>query len=432
MKMRKVRKGRGLWCRTLLVAALLSFMAVLARPSFAQCEAEGALDSAGDTAIIPVQDQFTVSMVLNMIGTPGSGWISLLDELRARLGLMQRDSVMATLNQFWTHWGGAWKDMTAQLSSGINFQTLQWGRYNDTTNTLSTGLLIEKQRLKSKLQYQPTDAACRFDTLATYMTPSRETSRALENGYEWDLMKWGNNEVGSYAEFGPGNLENWMWKVYVKYFCDYRAEGGHGNAGCTADIDTKNLDVVPSKMLFSRDTVDLTKYSTRMAMLHMIYNISAYKVPMPMLKGSMNSPQGMAKTLDRREYLAKMNAVNALLYNVIADRAPGPRAPLVKDLRESMGADATSIHPSGHEVRQAFIEQLWSPAYYADLYDNPSTVAQKEVYLRAYNLMMLYDMINKQERISNVYAIQTSNILEQADATRGSVNSGAAVKTGGP
>ncbi len=47
-----------------------------------------------------------------------------------------------------------------------------------------------------------------------------------------------------------------------------------------------------------------------------------------------------------------------------------------------------------------------------NLYDNPSTIAQKELYLKAYSLVMLYDMISKQEKISNAYAIETAAILE--------------------
>jgi hypothetical protein len=73
-----------------------------------------------------------------------------------------------------------------------------------------------------------------------------------------------------------------------------------------------------------------------------------------------------------------------------------------------------NINPSLREIRASVIEQLWDPNYYKNLYDDPSTVAQKEVYLKAYGLMMLYDMISKQEKISNAYAVETANVLRHS------------------
>jgi hypothetical protein len=121
-----------------------------------------------------------------------------------------------------------------------------------------------------------------------------------------------------------------------------------------------------------------------------------------------------------------MDAVNALMYSVLADRAPGPvatpddkaRALEIQLMREQEGVTTASATPSAHEIRQAIVEQLWDPEYYKNLYDNPTTVGQKEIYLKAYNLMMLYDLIDRQEKISNVYAIETSNLLNSVDASR--------------
>ena len=74
--------------------------------------------------------------------------------------------------------------------------------------------------------------------------------------------------------------------------------------------------------------------------------------------------------------------------------------------------------PSLREIRQSIIEQLWDPNFYKNLDDNPTTTAQKELYLKAYGLVMLYDMIEKQEKISNAYAIETAALLERAQHAR--------------
>jgi hypothetical protein len=79
-----------------------------------------------------------------------------------------------------------------------------------------------------------------------------------------------------------------------------------------------------------------------------------------------------------------------------------------------MGVSTASANPSERELRQAVLEQLWDPGYYVGLGDDPSTATQKEIYLEAYNLMLLYQLVNKEEKISNVYAVQTAALLEQS------------------
>ncbi len=87
--------------------------------------------------------------------------------------------------------------------------------------------------------------------------------------------------------------------------------------------------------------------------------------------------------------------------------------------------------PASREVRRSIIEQLWDPSYYKNLYDNPSTIAQKELYLKAYGLVMLYDMISKQEKISNAYAIETANILNGSQYGRATTTASTPLQIGG-
>ena len=178
---------------------------------------------------------------------------------------------------------------------------------------------------------------------------------------------------------------------------------------------------MPSTTIFAKETIDMTNLDTRDAITELIYNITGYKAPDTIMVSALTSSIGLQQRQENREYIAQMDAIGALVYSVVADRMPGRtipgfvgEAPEIKNMRLKMGiafADA-SITPSAREIRQAIVEQLWDPGYYKELYDAPSTITQKEVYLKAYSLVMLYDMISKQEKISNAYAIQTANILE--------------------
>jgi hypothetical protein len=150
------------------------------------------------------------------------------------------------------------------------------------------------------------------------------------------------------------------------------------------------------------------------AMDSMMFNMTGYKVPDPIVSGAFGTSYGIDQIFVRREYMAQMSAVGSLLYSVVADRAPGEKAPEVQMMRKLMGVQNPSATPSVREIRRSIIEQLWDPNYYKNLYDNPSTIAQKELYLKAYGLVMLYDMISKQEKISTAYSIETADILNRA------------------
>ena len=128
-----------------------------------------------------------------------------------------------------------------------------------------------------------------------------------------------------------------------------------------------------------------------------------------------------------------MDAVGALAWSVVADRSPGKPAPEIKAIRQKSGAPEMLISdkPSRREIRQAIIEQLWDPNYYKELFDNPNTISQKELYLKAYGLVMLSDMIEKQEKISTAYAIETANMLDRHDHSRqGAVSSAPVIRKG--
>ena len=316
--------------------------------------------------------------------------------------------------------------MTKQLAAGIIDETRQILSGED--GSALTNLAREKQLLEAdaKKRYQPTPTACQFDTTARYLGRSRQTSGALTTGYALDFNKIGSNEKNSPAATGSGSLQQARWQVYKTKFCDPAANGG--KAGCTTPQPTATAAVTPSKTIFAKETIDLSSADTREAVSQLMFNITGYAAPDPVLLGAVPSAVGLQQWQENREYTAQMDAVGALAYSVIADRAPGASAPEIQALRMKGGITDASPTPSAREIRQAVIEQLWDPTYYAELYDSPQTIPQKELYLKAYSLVMLYDLIAKQEKISNVYAIETANMLDKAYKSLRSASAGAPVR----
>jgi hypothetical protein len=405
------------------IAVLCLVLCLMLPPrAFAQCENPGTASNAATA--VEADEAADVSAMVSAIK---KSWSADLTTLRTLMGLTGNngmgDMFMDKLNWFWGQWGGALKDMTAQLSAGTLDQTKQLSALNDAGNTLSTALEVQKERVAAKARYQPTVQACRFDTTATSMAASREISKALAAGYALDFLKIGNNQKNSIASTGPGGVTKARWPIYQSKFCDGNAENSK-NAGCTGTNNaTANMDVLPSRTIFSKETIDLAKDDTREAVNQMLFNITGYAAPDPIVLTALPSSTGLPQMQMNREYLAQMDAAGALAYSVVAERAPGTLAPKIKEMRERRGIMDASDKPSSREIRESIVEQLWDPDYYKDLYDNPGTIAQKELYLKAYSLVMLYDLIAKQEKISNAYAIETAIMLNNLSApVRGSVS----------
>lgn len=458
MEQHEVFSGSKLFRQAAGAACLVLFLTILPARSFAQCEPNG--DAMSTAVAIAGKEHSDVATMVNILE---ESWTDDLDALRARLGIQDQTDWNCLiggkaggcgkgggvgLNTFWQRWQSALKDSTAQLSAGTQDQSRQLGSINDASNELAAAEDEQQERLKSKLQYQPTDQACRFDTAAEYLAETELSRDALAQGFEWDFVSNANNEIGSMGQYGPGDLERNRWNLYVSTFCDYQAEDC--NSGCskvaaggactfagTGPTAYMDQDVLPTNMLFGKYTINLFNPTEVNAMDSMLFNVTGYLVPEPIVSGALGTVAGIDQMFARREYMAQMSAAGSLLYAVVADRAPGPRlssgvaapgAQEIRTMRGMMGAPNPSGDPSVREVRQSIIEQLWDPNFYKNLGDNPSTMAQKELYLKAYGLVMLYDMISKQEKISTAYAIETAALLETLQHSRAGFTSQAPVQ----
>jgi hypothetical protein len=472
-------------------ACLVVFLMAFPVRGFAQCEANNAAMNYATGVAGPTQDQAIVDMTRDSMTTkpmPGwdeIGWIADLQPMRATLNKVNRDDVMFNLNTWWARWGGrppdcdnpdftkrkgAWECWGRQVLAGILDESRQQGSITDATNEQNAAIDEQEERIRSGFNNQPTDQTCRFDTTAYSLSPARSLSYALQEGYEADFTAFGNNEKAkekeqSIAQYGPAEMQNQLWSSYVANFCDYLAE--NGNAGCKPDplppnfavppagtVDPNmqqyaDMDALPTTLLFAQDTINMRATTSLLAANQMIFNVTGYRIPDPILTGALGSVSGVEHTLDRRRYMTQMDTAAALLYSLIADRAPSPSpAPdacvsptdgkigsCIYALRQYLGVVpfvqhyinayqvgdvpppfllSANINPSLREIRASVVEQLWDPNYYKNLYDNPATVGQKEVYLKAYGLMMLYEMIEKQEKISNAYAVETANVLRHS------------------
>ena len=398
----------GIFCLVLFL--------IFPQKAFAQCESAGAVRGAADAV-----DASQFARINAMMAALQLLYTTDMAAAQATLSA----SMVALLqpqNWFWERWFNAWRDMAKQLVSSELDETRQLGSILDANNASKAALLIQNEQADAKKRYQPTDQACIFDTTAKYMSQSSILRNAISTGYSLDFSKIGNSKVGFLAQYGPSFLHLFRWNLYRTKFCDMTTNSGF--AGCIAATPATNAHIMPSTTLFARETIDIIDPDTRDAVTELIYNITGYIAPDTINVSALTSEIGLQQRQENREYIAQMDAVGSLVYSVVADRIPGRTLPgiageaqEIRDMRLKMGVALidTSLTPSVREIRQAIVEQLWDPGYYKELYDAPSTITQKEIYLKAYSLVMLNDIISKQEKISNVYAIETANMLRLLD-----------------
>jgi hypothetical protein len=350
------------------------------------------------------------------------------DSGQGQLTEMDKD-IIKKLDWLWENWRDSLKLMTKQFSAGMIEQSRQIAANYDAKDIITSGLDHQRFQFQGRKTYQPTSQVCQFDTTAKYLSRSKGRSNSMMKGYAKDFSKIGNAEVGSPAAGGPATLQKARWDIYKDKFCDPKSN--NGASGCTAATEMTNAHILPSKTIFAKETIDLEDPDTAEAVTQLLFNITGYEVPNLIPESSLKLQAGLEQRQEDREYIAQMDAVSALATAVVADRTPSPEeAPEIKAMRQKSGVPEAliSAKPSHREIRQAIIEQLWNPNYFKELYDNPNTISQKELYLKAYGLVMLYDMIEKQEKISTVYAIETANMLEQDDHSRSGASGSAPMK----
>lgn len=349
-------------------------------------------------------------------------------DLNLKLGDLNK-SVLNRLTQLWKDWSAAQKASAAQLSAGAIDQTRQILSMQDAASMQNAAQNIQEKEYEAKKIYQPTEEGCNFDTAARYKHSSSRVSKGMNAALASDLKALGSNKKGSAAARGPAAYQAARWATYIEQFCDPNANAKA--AGCSSPGKQANADIMPGKTLLLRDTINMDDEDARTAAAAVTFNLTNYKIPEKIDTSALRGPVGKDQRNTNREYLTQMDATAALVNTLIAERTPGEKAPEIQAKRIRNGVPAcpasgvstgicASATPSARELRQATLEEIRNPKFYVELQDDESTATQKEIYLQAYNLMVFYEILDRMEMIANTYAMQTGNMLQAQDMSRGS------------
>jgi len=410
MEVKTGKTDRSFIRRTLAALLVCGLLAVGSTRAEAQCEAAVTIPAATGVAAANAGEIETLTLALMATYTT-----EITATQGILIGLMEvmEQTILDRMNQFWEDWEEALQAMTAQIHAGVNDQTRQMSSMFDTSNLTAMARTIQRAEDRAKKQFTPSQQGCRFDTTAVYRAAANRTTAHYRNLMVKEVIDVGTNKAGSLGSTGTGELLATRWQRYQSAFCD--PDSNSGNAACTGAMPDRNANITPSRTIFGQETIDVSNPNNYLAVNEIMYNITGFEPPPPI--DSLNTPQGKEARQRARNYLAQMDVATALVSSVVAERMPGEEAPAIGAIRSSVGVPNPSERPSEREIRQATIEQFFDPNYYINLIDNPSVVAREETFLYAYNLMLLYKLIEKTEKIANAYAVQTANIIQQGETT---------------
>jgi len=408
MEVKMQKAENSLIRRALAVLLVCGLLTTGATRAEAQCEAAVTMIEAGVVAGANATEIGIASGAL--IGVYTAELTAVQTLLIGLMEAMER-TILNRMTQFWEDWEDALQAMTAQLHAGINDQTRQMSSMFDTSNLTATARILQRAEDRAKKQFTPSEQGCRFDTTAVYRAAANRNTAQYQNLISKEVIDVGTNKAGSLGSTGPAELLSTRWQRYQSAFCD--PDSSSGEAACTGAMPDRNASITPSRTIFGQETIDVSNPNNYLAVNEIVYNITGFEPPPPV--DSLNTPQGKEERQRARNYLAQMDVATALVSSVVAERMPSEEAPAIGAIRSSVGVPNPSDRPSEREIRQATIEQFFDPNYYINLIDNPSVVAREETFLYAYNLMLLYKLIEKTEKIANAYAVQTANIIQQGE-----------------
>lgn len=399
-------------------------------PAFAQCEmpvtaaAAAAVQAAQGAAVLALSANGstpvgTVNAAVDL--STASARSAVISTMNLEWGLMK-----AYMNNMWSEWNDSMRKQTAQLHAGQIDQTRQMSSNYDSSQLGEVTRDVQQTEFQAKKEYIPTEDGCRFDTVGKRMTTSSMLSQKMAQGYSADFSKLGNNRVGTPAEKGQAEMLRARYDNYATKFCDGNSNGG--TASCAPGLPMANAHILPGKTLFGNETIDMDNPDVADAINQLLFNITDYTVPDPMKPDVVTSSAGQEARRVNRENMAQMDAIGALAWSLVGERTKGQPAADVQQMRQVNGATGASANPSEKEIRTAVVEQLWNPKFYVQLTNGSATTGQKELYLKAYSLGLLYKVVEKTEKIANAYAIETANLLQKHDSSRGNLSNIAPAK----
>lgn len=409
------------------VLGALAFCLAMPTPALAVCEYWWNLSS--DVATVTAQQTAAATASSTQINTAVTAGINATTtSLEAEISAMD-DNVRQTMADWWERYREAMQQQAAQINAARIDQMRQMGSVLDSQMQTATQTEIQRQENKIARSYQiSSDLSCVTDTLGKAFGSSANSSRALSNAYSRDYGRMWMNSAGTPTANGPAAAV----KSYFSDYCEYvSGDFNDGVTGCpTPQTDPRYIDadIAVGDVIFKDYTIKMEDPKIMKAANVITRNIAGIKSSDVINQKMLTTAAGEEGILRQRSIAAQANVAQSLITTIIAERSPSAApAPQIQALRIASGIDASRTHdnPSEREIRQAMIDQLRSPTYYQEMAGGEEEILRHETELRMFNLLQMYRLMERMERMALLSASQFGAKLDRTN-TIGSQDSSSA------
>lgn len=271
-------------------------------------------------------------------------------------------------------------------------------------------------------------------------------ARAMRKGWQSKAINTGAQVMGEEGAGGVGQYLAARNEAYEAAFCDPMANGGANVCSATpSPAEFHNADTQITKFIYNKLTIPVDDDTATTVMRGNVMNPAS---PIPMSRGDIydraikenmenligvpmgdpvkpqvaQGPQGREILLNRRDYLAKYNALRSVPQLIIGDRMPGSQlGTWIQELRQEAGIPISEIsdNPSYREVLNAIAVDRFNSGKFANgLQMERAGVEMEKLSMGTFYLMLLHDYHKLLERQALTLAVQISVLADDVKIPR--------------
>ncbi|MFN7114626.1 MAG: hypothetical protein ACK4PK_09760 [Alphaproteobacteria bacterium] len=271
-------------------------------------------------------------------------------------------------------------------------------------------------------------------------------ARAMRKGWQTKAINTGAQVMGEEGARGVGEYLRSRNEAYEAAFCDPAANGGTNVCGAVpSPAEFHNADTQITKFIYNKLTIPVDDDTATTVVR---YNVVDPASPIAMSRGDVyeraikenienligvpmanpinaevaQGPQGRQIILNRRDYLAKYNALRSVPQLIIGDRMPGSQlGTWIRELREEAGIPMSEIsdNPSYREVINAIAVDRFNSGKFANgLQMERTGVEMEKLSMATFYLMLLHDYHKLLERQTLTLAVQVSILADDVKLPR--------------
>lgn len=310
------------------------------------------------------------------------------------------------------------QSQTAELNTASSEQSKTFQSSIDAVEQGQTAEAYVKNEVEDARVHRPAEETCVAATQASGFGRAAGFSKAVRKGMQKTTTDRGTGKTGVVGEKGAAELTLNRALTYEENFCDPDDNSGQNNCSATTNLAYANADTQVTKRIYSALTINIDDDPIEQVMLDtLVDNMIGVVAVEPMTAPVLESGTGQGQLMDRRSYVARMNAIRSVPQLGIGWRMPGSMmGQWVAELRgdSNIPLGEVSDNPSYREIVHAVaIDRFNSGKYANKMITDRNAVEMEKLTLNAFYLMQLRDYYDLLERQALMLSVQVAILADQ-------------------